>query len=72
MQLLSVIGRLLGRLGSSSALPLPLSRLILIFSTSLALVLLDGIILLPRLNIYDKFTARVSLRHSLLLFYRIL
>ena len=72
MQLLSVIGRLLGRLGSSSTLPLPLSRLILIFSTSLALVLLDGIILLPRLDIYDKFTARVSLRHSLLLFYRIL
>ena len=63
MQLLSVIGRLLGRRGSSSALTLPLSHLILIISTPLALVLLDGIFFLPRLNIYHKFTACVSLRH---------
>ena len=73
MQLLSVIGWLLGRLGSFSSLPLPLSHLILILSTALALVLLDGIIFLTRLNIYDKFTGTcVSLRHNLLLFYRIL
>ena len=73
MQLLSVIGWLLGRLGSSSSLPLPLSHLILILSTTFAYVLLDGIIFLTRLNIYDKFTSTcVSLRHNLLLFYRIL
>ena len=63
MQLLSVIGGLLGGLGPRSSFSLPLSHLLLQFSATLALVLLDGIIFLSRLNIYDKFTACVSLGH---------